>query len=160
MAGQSSGGNSPPSAVRRTQWPPLFSPLSSSLWLQVMRGCKVLKGGRNRLGSVILWAMPAPSPAQPMRGAEAAPPSHGFGTAAERRAASSRLTRTYCQITAQRFYISVYLCYSEMVPCHWDRKQLWTEISAYDGNVSSVMLFHIFLKAWLSANWHIYMLAL
>lgn len=46
----------------------------------------------------------------------------------------------------QRLWVSVYLCCSEMVPCHWDRKQLWTEISAYDGNVSSVMLFHIFLK--------------
>lgn len=50
----------------------------------------------------------------------------------------------HCQVTPQRFCISVYLCCSERAPCHWDRKQLWTEISASDGNVSSVMLFHIF----------------
>lgn len=68
----------------------------------------------------------------------------GGRTAAERGAACSRLTCAPCQGAAQRFCTSVYLCYSKMVPCHWDRKQLWTEISAHDGNVSSVMLFRIF----------------
>lgn len=144
MAGQSSGEdtpqNSPTSAGTRTQRPPLFSPLSSSLCSQVMPSCKGLKGGRSCLGWVLLRAVPAPSPAM---GSREQPPRRGLA-----RPAKSRLC------------VSVYLCYSETVPCHWDRKQLWTEISAYDGNVSSVMLFHIFFKAWLSANWHIYMLAL
>ena len=129
---------------QETVVPLVLSPIFL-LWLQVMQSCE---GGRSCLGSVIPWAMPAPSPAQPGR----APRDSCW-------AKCGWLARTAKEQRRGSAYV-VYLCYSEMFPCHWDRKQLWTEISAYDGNVRSVMLFHIIFKAWLSANWHMYMLAL
>lgn len=148
ISGEDTSPKSPTSAGRRTQWLPLLDPLSSLLWLQWMlwRTFSCYAKTRGTLFGVscpVGSASPIPCPSRVGCGACMSLPWLSR-TAAEPRAACLRLTHTRCQIRVQRFYISVYLCYSEMVPCHWDRKQLWTEISASDGNVSSVMFFHSF----------------